>query len=68
MKKLHPILNLTRRIANQRKNSYNTRKLSPEELMKYRKMINNNDYLNNAISDMADNFIKGLQMGGKKYE
>jgi len=62
MKKLHPILNLSRRLVMKRK--YNTKKITPDELLKYREMINSDDYLNNAINNIADSFIKGLHMEG----
>ena len=42
--------------------THNTKKLSPEELMKYRETINDENYLNNAINDMAYYFTKGLQI------
>lgn len=59
MKKPRPILNLKRRVVKIRRN--NTKKSSDEEILKYRQMMNDENYLNNAIGEIADRFTKSLE-------
>lgn len=42
------------------KRRYNTNKTSDADILKLREKINDENYLDNAIENLADNFTKGL--------